>query len=99
MNSINLEEACERLNGLDLRTDATAQEIFCQAATEYAHHELAGKGIDLLSVASREDVSSFCKFWLSHHTTKDNDLALIGAAYAIQLNVKELLEKKHDSSS
>jgi hypothetical protein len=93
MNSITLEQACEKLEGLDLRNDSAAQEIFCEVALEYANHELKGRGIDLLAIASIEDVGSYCKLWLSRHSVNDNDLALIGVAYSIQLNVKELLAR------
>jgi hypothetical protein len=99
MNSISLEEGCEKLKDLNLRTDPAAQEIFCRVAIEYAHHELSSQGIDLLSIASLEEVSSFCKLWLSHQPVKDNDLALIGVAYAIQLRAQGILKWKRHSSS
>jgi len=94
MDSISLEEGCEKLKDLDLQTDPAARKIFCQVAIGYVHHELSKKGIDLLSATSVEEVSSFCKLWLSHCTAKDNDKALIDVAYAIQLRVEGIFKSK-----
>ena len=93
IDSSSLERACERIKDLDISTNPVAQKVFCQVAIELARHELRQTGSDLLTIATWEDLASFCKLWLTRHPTTDNDLALIGVTYAIQLNVKEILQK------
>jgi len=95
LDSLSIEEAGRRVEGLDLRNNTAARDVFIHVAIEYSRGALRKNGIDLLTIASYSDVSQFSRHWLASQTIDDTDLLLIALAYWIQVRVTEFVESRN----
>jgi hypothetical protein len=89
LNSFPIDEAFRKVEGLEIRQNPAAMEVFCQVVIDYCRQELRAKGIDLLTLATYEEVRSFCRLWLSTHSEVNPENAFIGLACAIEANAYE----------
>ena len=94
LDSLSIEDACAKVEGLDIRNNSVARAVFFKAAIDYSRAELKKRGIELLSLGSYDELRSFCNQWLSDETHTENDNLLIALAYAIESQACKLASAK-----
>ena len=95
LNSVSIEDACSKIEGLDIFNNSAAREIFFRVAIDYSRHELRKNGIDLRTLAMSDDLHGFCRLWMKSHSNIANDMALIALTVAIQSNAHEIVAMKN----
>lgn len=89
-NKLTIEDACAKVEGLDILNNCIAKQVFCKVAIDYTRDELRQDGVDLFAVAKHEELYTYCRLWLGEHPGFSNDLALIGISHAIRSNALEI---------
>src|SRR5829696_4934433 len=84
LDSDLLNEACEKVENLDIYNNPAARHVFCATTIDYARHELKKRGLDLLQIFTYDAVSNYCDLWLKRFPNIETDNALIGLSYAIE---------------
>ena len=91
LHSVSIEEACEKVEGLDIRNNTAARSVFFKTGIDYSRAELKKAGVELFALGSYDDLRSFCSHWLSNHSHTGNDNLLIALTRAIQSQAYHLI--------
>ncbi len=92
--SQSVEEACAKIAGVDIFNNRVAQQMFFKVAIDYSRNELRHDGIDLLAVASHDELYRFCGLWLEQHPGVSTDMGLIALSLAIRTNAHAIVQSK-----
>lgn len=95
---LSIEDACKKIDGLDIYNDSAATMTFFKVAIEYVQQELMAKGIDLFRETNQNDLQEYCWSWFKDCKKTDNDLALIALTFAIEYDVHKLAEDRRNGN-
>jgi len=91
LDSYSLDRACDEIARLQIYSNDHDRIDFRETIIKYLSWELRKeRGMDLLTLVTRNDIAFFCAAMLTAHPDMDNDMALIAITTGIKINLREL---------
>jgi len=95
LDEYSLDDACDDIVHLDIHENKYDFFAFTEVVVKYTRLQLRKKyGTDILTIGERKGIAEYLREILLKHPTVDNDMALIVAAHALELEVVVYLKNR-----